>query len=81
MRKRLPVVPMKSRRYVGEMEEIAKAFQEVGLTPDIFLGAADMYAFEGKTTLAERNPEDPDPLPTLSQLVEVLSKGLRQGSE
>ncbi|MFC1817007.1 DUF1932 domain-containing protein [Thermodesulfobacteriota bacterium] len=73
MKKRLPVIPMKSRRYVGEMEEIAKTFEDVGLTPRIYLGAADIYRFVGNTVLAERTPEDPDPLPTLTEVIKTLS--------
>jgi len=65
-------MPMKSRRWVGEMEEIAKTFEHVGLSPKVFAGAADIYRFVGETELADRNPEDPGPLPTLDQLVSAL---------
>jgi hypothetical protein len=69
---------MKSRRWVGEMEEIAKTFEHVGLTPKILAGAADMYRFVGDTDLAERTPEDPDPLPTLSEIVTILADNLKK---
>ena len=67
---------MISRRYVGEMEEIAKTFEEIGLTPRIFLGAADIYRFVGNTELAERVPEDPGPLPTFTEVIKTLSDRL-----
>jgi 3-hydroxyisobutyrate dehydrogenase-like beta-hydroxyacid dehydrogenase len=73
MERGLPTMPMKSRRWVGEMEEIAKTFEQVGLTPKMFAGAAEMYRFVGTSDLAERTPEDTDPLPTLDQMVSALA--------
>jgi 3-hydroxyisobutyrate dehydrogenase-like beta-hydroxyacid dehydrogenase len=69
---RLPGVPMKSRRWVGEMEEIATCFAGVGMTPRILGGAADMYRLIGATRLADRTPEDTDPLPSLDEMVAAL---------
>jgi 3-hydroxyisobutyrate dehydrogenase-like beta-hydroxyacid dehydrogenase len=73
---RLPGVPMKSRRWVGEMEEIANCFAGVGMTPRILTGAADMYRLVGATRLADRTPEDTDPLPTLDEMLKVLASFL-----
>ena len=72
MERGLPRMPMKSRRWIGEMEEIAKTFAQAGLTPKILAGAADMYRFVGATRLAERTPEDPEPPPTLPEMLSVL---------
>jgi hypothetical protein len=69
---------MKSRRWVGEMEEIAKTFEHVGLTPKVLVGAADMYRFVGETDLAEQTPEDAEPLPTLSQIIPILADNLKK---
>jgi len=69
----LPVMPSKSRRWVGEMEEIAKTFEDVGLTPRIFQGAADIYRFVGETALADETPEHIDRDRTLAQLIETLA--------
>ena len=69
----LPGVPMKSGRWVGEMEEIAKTFEQVGLTPQIFAGAADLYRFVSKSDLALRTPEDPNPLPSLVEMISRLA--------
>jgi len=63
---------MKSRRFVGEMEEIAKTLERVGLTPRIFDGAADLYRFVGTTELADRTAEDTSPLPSLTQMLSLL---------
>lgn len=69
----LQTMPSKSRRWAGEMEEIAKTFEELGLTPRIYQGAADIYRFVGKTSLADETPETLDKNRTLVQLIEVLS--------
>jgi 3-hydroxyisobutyrate dehydrogenase-like beta-hydroxyacid dehydrogenase len=81
MERGLPRIPMKSRRWVGEMEEIAQTFERVGLTPKMLAGAADMYRFVGATDLAERTPEDTDPLPTLAQVLSVLAGRLAEITE
>jgi len=71
----LPGMPPKSRRWVGEMEEIAATFGAVGLMPKIFEGAADIYRFVGGTALADRNPEDPGK-PSVGEMVEQLAAAL-----
>jgi 3-hydroxyisobutyrate dehydrogenase-like beta-hydroxyacid dehydrogenase len=73
---RLTGVPTKSRRWVGEMEEIAQTFEHVGLTPHILAGAADMYRFIGQTSLADRAPEDPEPPPALAEMLSILAAHL-----
>jgi 3-hydroxyisobutyrate dehydrogenase-like beta-hydroxyacid dehydrogenase len=75
---RLTGVPTKSRRWVGEMEEIAQTFEQVGLTPRILAGAADMYRFIGQTSLADRTPEDPEPPPALAEMLSILAAHLRE---
>jgi hypothetical protein len=74
--KRLPAMPIKSRRFVGEMVEISKAFGDVGLTPKILAGAAEMYRFVGETHLADRTPEDKSPLPSLREMLSLLVEQL-----
>jgi 3-hydroxyisobutyrate dehydrogenase-like beta-hydroxyacid dehydrogenase len=75
---RLPGVSMKSRRWVGEMEEIARTFEGVGLTPKMLAGAADVYRLLGSTPLADRTPEDTEPLPSLEEMIEVLAEQLER---
>ena len=75
---RLPGVSMKSRRWVGEMEEIARTFEGVGLTPKMLAGAADVYRLLGSTALADRAPEDTEPLPSLEEMIEVLAEQLER---
>ena len=76
---RLPGVSMKARRWVGEMEQIDACFEAVGLAPSMFSGAAEVYRLLGRTTLADRTPEDTDPLPSLEAMIAVLAEALEQG--
>ena len=70
----LQSIPSKSRRWVGEMEEIAKTFADVGLTPKILEGAADLYRFVGSNPVAEETPETIDRNRTLEQLIRTLAE-------
>ena len=67
----LPGMPPKSRRWVGEMEEISATMASVGMTGKFHDGAADIYRFIGDSTLADRTPEDPD-APTLEEMLQLL---------
>ncbi len=57
----IPMMPNRARRWVGEMEEIAKTFADLGMTPNILQGAADMYTLVGETPLADLTSRDPRP--------------------
>ncbi len=63
----------RARRWVGEMEEIARTFGELGLTPNIHQGAADIYRLVSKTSLAEETPETLNRERTLAQTIEIIS--------
>jgi 3-hydroxyisobutyrate dehydrogenase-like beta-hydroxyacid dehydrogenase len=71
----IPSMPNRARRWVGEMEEIAKTFEDLGMTPKILLGAADMYTLVGETPLADLTSRDPNP--TLDEVLEALVERLR----
>ena len=47
----------KAHRWVGEMEEIARTFEDCGLTPKTYLGAAEIYDFVAQTALGKISPE------------------------
>jgi 3-hydroxyisobutyrate dehydrogenase-like beta-hydroxyacid dehydrogenase len=76
--RQLPVMPTKALRWISEMEEIAKTFGDVGLTPKIHQGAADVYRFVGSTPLAEETPETRDRDRTLAQVIEGLAAHLQE---
>ena len=77
MERGLPSMPPKSRRWIGEMEEISATFEHVGLTPKILAGAADMYRFVGESHLADLSPEEPESYPTLENMISVLADHLK----
>ena len=58
---RVCTMPRRARRWVGEMEEIAKTFESVGMTPKMLQGAADMYRLVSSTPLADQTSRQPDP--------------------
>jgi 3-hydroxyisobutyrate dehydrogenase-like beta-hydroxyacid dehydrogenase len=71
----IPSMPRRSRRWVGEMEEIAATFAELGLTPRILDGAADIYRLVGSTALGDQTSREPNP--TLDLLLQTLVDRLR----
>ena len=70
----VPSMPRRSRRWAGEMEEIAATFASLGLTPRILEGAADMYRFIGDTSLGDQTSREPDP--SLAQVLGTLTEQL-----
>ena len=72
----LPGMPAKSRRWVSEMQEIEKTFSDLGLTPDIFKGVAEMYRMIGATPLGDENPESRDKDRTLQETVRIIAKNM-----
>jgi len=76
MQKGLPGMAAKAHRWVGEMEEIAKSFGDVGLTPNIFLGAADIYRHVASTSVGQVTPEEPKP--DFHEMVAVLANALKE---
>ncbi len=74
---RICSMPRRARRWVGEMEEIAKTFDSVGLTPHMLEGAADMYRLVSATPLADQTSRQPDP--SLDEVVRILAKQAQSG--
>ena len=69
-------MPRRSRRWVGEMEEIAATFAGIGLTPKIMEGAADMYRLVGDTPLGGLTSRDPRP--RLDDMLDTLAERLSE---
>ncbi|MFC1899948.1 DUF1932 domain-containing protein [Chloroflexota bacterium] len=78
LERRIPSMPRRSRRWVGEMEEIAKTFEGVGLTPKMLLGAADIYRLIGKTSLGDQTSREPDP--STEVILKVITERLKSDS-
>jgi 3-hydroxyisobutyrate dehydrogenase-like beta-hydroxyacid dehydrogenase len=73
-------MPPKAYRWVGEMEEIAATFADLGLTPRILLGAADLYRFVSETPLGAETPEARTRGRTWDAIVEELVEALPAGA-
>jgi 3-hydroxyisobutyrate dehydrogenase-like beta-hydroxyacid dehydrogenase len=67
-------MPGKAHRWIAEMEEIARTFAEVGLTPRIFEGAAEIYRLTAESEIGGERPETVDRSRGLAGTVEVLAK-------
>ena len=72
----VPTMPRRSRRWVGEMREIAKTFERLGLSPDMLNGAAATFQLVGGTRLSAQTSREPDP-----SLEEVLTTLAAAASE
>ncbi|MPZ87495.1 MAG: DUF1932 domain-containing protein [Nitriliruptorales bacterium] len=73
MRRRLPVMPVKAHRWVGEMEEIAQTFADAGLPGGTFEGIADLYRWVGEHPLADETPETRDADRGMDAVIELLA--------
>ena len=69
----VPRMPPKAHRWISEMDEIAAAYQHLGLTPRIHQGAADMFRFVAQTPLAQESPETRDRSRDLDSVIEALA--------
>ena len=74
----VPTMPPKAYRWVGEMEEIATCFADLGLTPNILTGAADVYRFVAATPIGTESPESRDPNRDLAGVVAALATALAE---
>jgi 3-hydroxyisobutyrate dehydrogenase-like beta-hydroxyacid dehydrogenase len=74
MQKTLPQLPAKAQRWIAEMEQIAVTFSQVGVTPDIHLGAAEVYRLISQTPLARETPETIDHSRTFAECIDRISQ-------
>jgi len=72
----LPTMPPKAHRWVGEMEEIAVCFADLGLTPNILLGAADIFRFVATTPIGHETPETRDRDRTADGVIAALAESV-----
>ena len=70
----MPGMPAKSRRWISEMEEIEATFRDLGLTPNIFKGVADIYRMIGDTPLGDENPEGRDKERSLAETIRLIAE-------
>lgn len=72
----IPGMPPKAYRWVGEMEEIAHTFSDLGLPPQMPQGAATLYHFIEGTVLGSETPEQRQHGQTLQDVVSILADAL-----
>lgn len=78
LERNLPPMPPKAYRWVGEMEEIAACFADLGMTPNILTGAADIYRFVAETPLGKESPETLDQSRGMDSVIAALSGALTE---
>lgn len=76
MRARVPFLPADSARWVGEMEEIASTFGDVGVPSGFHEGAAEIFRILEKTPYASETRADMDRERTLEDALEVFVREL-----
>lgn len=76
----VPKMPPKAYRWVGEMEEIAKTYESLGLTPKMFEGAAELFKFVEGTELGKEVPEERKKGETMDEVAEILVAALPRRS-
>lgn len=77
MQRSIPAMPPKAYRWVGEMEEIALTFADLGLPPQMHHGAASLYRFVEGTILGAETPEQRQRGQTLEDVISILSSELK----
>lgn len=80
MRRELPRMPPKAYRWVGELEQMATAYSDLGLPPETFLGGAGLYRLVEASPLGAETPERRLRGTSLEEVVEALA-GFLQESE
>jgi 3-hydroxyisobutyrate dehydrogenase-like beta-hydroxyacid dehydrogenase len=78
--RQVPSMPPKAYRWVGEMLEIAATYEDLGLTPRILQGAADMFTLVEQTPLGEETPEHRGRGTTTAEVVTDLAEAIRGGT-
>lgn len=76
LERQMPTMPPKAYRWVGEMEEIAATFAQLGLTPNILTGAADIYRMVEQTPIGKETPENRDPNRDMYGVVAALTDAI-----
>jgi L-threonate 2-dehydrogenase len=74
--RQIPRMPPKASRWVGEMEEIAQTFTDLGLPPQMMEGAAALYRLVGQTELGTETPEERQRGQVLEDVTGILAAAL-----
>lgn len=74
-------LPANAHRWIGEMEEIAATFEQVGVTPHFHLGAAEIFRLLAQTPFANETPETIDKSRTIGETIKVVAEYLPESVE
>ena len=74
MKKWLPDMCPKAYRWVGEMEEIAKTFDDNNLSEKLFHGVAETYMFVEKSILGKEIVEKREKGQTVKEVTDILTR-------
>ena len=74
----IPSMPPKAYRWIGEMQEEAHTFADLGLPSQMPEGAAALYQFIQGTELGHETPEHRQHGQTLEEVAELLANALEQ---
>ena len=72
MEGQVPTLPIKAGRWIGEMEEIASAFEHAGVTPRFHQGAAEVFRLLSETPFATETRETLDRGRTLNDTIQAV---------
>jgi hypothetical protein len=79
LNKFIPHMPPRAGRWVGEMEETAKTYEDIGLSPKMFQGAAETYRFVAEETpLGKEIIEERKLGQTLNDALEIMTQSLNK---
>ena len=81
MERQLPNIPINAGRWVGEMEEIATTFEQVGIPGKFHLGAAEIFDLLNKSRFGKETPENFDRNRTLDETISTLAELLIPNSD
>ncbi len=76
--RQIPRMPPKAYRWVGEMEEIARTFADLGRLPQMLEGAAALYRLVEQTELGTETPEERHLGQTLEEVTGILAAALKK---
>ena len=79
--RQIPRMPPKAYRWVGEMEEIARTFADLGLPPQMLEGAAALYRLVEQTELGTETPEERHLGQTLEEVTGILAAALKKEAD
>jgi len=81
MEARLQFLPADAGRWIGEMEEIAKSYREVGVPGDFHEGAAEIYRIMARTPFASETRETLDKSRTLEDAIPIFAAHIDEAAE